>query len=81
MSDTDLSPTPGTPQTATKAIVATVLAVVGAFLTAWIADDGGASGQEILTWAVSALITAGVVGGGTFQVKNRAKFRARSDAR
>lgn len=81
MSDTDLSPAPGTPQTPTKALVATVLTVVGAFLTAWIADDGGANFQEVLTWAISALVTGGVVGAGTFQVKNRAKFRSNSVTR
>jgi predicted benzoate:H+ symporter BenE len=67
------SATPGTPQTPTKALVATVLTAVTVFVSAWIADDNGASTQEILSWIISALVSAGVVGYPTYQVKNRAK--------
>lgn len=69
----DTSPAPGTPQTATKALVATVLTAVTVFVSAWIADDNGTSTQEVLSWIVSALVAAGVVGYPTYQVKNRAK--------
>jgi hypothetical protein len=61
MSDTN-SPTPGTPQTATKALVATILTAVTVFVSAWLADDNGASASEVFNWALSALVSAGIVG-------------------
>lgn len=77
----DVTPAPGTPQTATKAMVGTVLTFVTVVVSAWLADDNGASGQEVLSWVVSGLVACGLVGGAVFQVPNKAKFRARNDAR
>jgi hypothetical protein len=74
---TEYSAAPGTPQSPTKAIAATVLAFVTIFVSAWIADDNGATGQEILTWIISAVIGSGITGGATYQVKNKAKVLTR----
>lgn len=71
----DVTPAPGTPQTATKALVGTVLTFLTVVAGAWIADDGGVSGQEVLTWIVSGLVACGLVGGAVFQVPNKAKAR------
>lgn len=69
----NLSAAPGVPQTSTKAVVATVLAFLTILVSAWIADDGGASGQEILSWVISAVLGSGLTGGLTYQAKNVAK--------
>lgn len=71
--DNNLSPAPGVPQTPYKAYAATVLAFVTIVVSAWIADDNGASGKEVLGWIVSALVGSGLTGVTTFQVKNKAK--------
>ena len=77
MSDYNDSPAPGVPQTATKAMVGTVLTFVTVVVSAWLADDNGASAQEVLSWVVSGLVACGLVGGAVFQVKNKAKSRVR----
>lgn len=71
--DNNLSAAPGVPQTPTKAVVATVLAFLTILVSAWIADDNGASGQEILSWVISALVGSGLTGGATYQAKNKRK--------
>jgi hypothetical protein len=71
--NSNLSPAPGTPQTPHKAVAAAVLAFLTILVSAWIADDNGASGQEILGWIVEAVIGSGLTGGVTFQVKNKPK--------
>jgi high-affinity Fe2+/Pb2+ permease len=81
MSDTDLSATPGTPQTPAKAMAGTILTLVSTFVLAWIADDNGVNSQDVIGWVVSALVAAGLVGGTVFQVKNRAKYRSNSNLR
>ena len=65
------SPNPGTPQTGTKAYVATALSGLVIFLGAWIADDGGVTGKEVASWVVMALVGSGVIGGATYRTKNK----------
>jgi len=67
----NVSPAPGTPQTKTKAMVATALSFVTIVAAAWIADDGGVSGQEIIAWVVSGLVGSGLTGVATSQVPNK----------
>jgi hypothetical protein len=69
----DLSPAPGTPQTSYKAYAATVLAFVSIVVGAWINDDGGVTGQEVLAWLVSAAVGSGLTGAVTHTVKNKPK--------
>lgn len=66
------SAAPGTPQTKTKAAVATGLSFVTIVAAAWIADDGGVTGKEIVAWVVSGLIGSGLTGAATATVRNRA---------
>lgn len=68
-----LSPAPGTPQTPYKAYASTALTLVVAFALIWIADDGAFTSKEMASAAVQSLIGAGLVGGTTFAVKNKAK--------
>jgi hypothetical protein len=65
------SPAPGTPQTKAKAVAATGLAFVTIVVSAWIADDGGVTGKEIVAWVVSGLIGSGLTGGVTAAVRNK----------
>lgn len=67
------SPAPGTPQTGYKAYVATALTVVVSFVMWWVADEDPFTAKEAAEGAVGALIAGGLVGGGTFVVKNKAK--------
>lgn len=69
----NLSPTPGVPQTPTKAYAATALAFIVVVVSSWIADDGGVTAKEIVSWLVSAAIGAGLTGGVTYGVRNKAK--------
>lgn len=69
------SPAPGTPQTAYKAYAATALAFVTILVSAWIADDNGVTGQDVLGWVVAAVVGSGLTGGATFTVKNKALAR------
>lgn len=75
----NLSPAPGTPQTATKAVVAAVLSFLGAFLVALIAAVGGRTDLDTLKadqWVaivVGAAVTAAATYGGTYQAKNKAR--------
>lgn len=74
---TDYSAAPGTPQTSTKAVAATVLAFLTIVVSAWISDDNGTSTKEIISWIVMGLIGSGLTGGATYQVKNKAKALVR----
>ena len=67
------SPAPGTPQTATKAYVATALAFVTSFITFWIADVDPFTAKEVAQGLVLAAIGSGITGGTTLVVRNRAK--------
>ncbi len=72
MSDTtnENSPAPGTPQSPTKAYFATALTFLTIVVSAWIADDDGTTGKEIMTWVLSALVGSGLTGAVTYKVKN-----------
>lgn len=70
---TDYSPAPGTPQTSTKAIAATVLTFITAFAGIWIADVDPFTSKEFVGALVTAAIGAGITGGVTRQVKNSRK--------
>lgn len=74
-SDHDYSPTPGTPQTSTKAYVAAALSFVAAFVTYWIADVDPFTSKEVGEAALTAAIAAGIIGGSTHTIKNKAKSR------
>lgn len=75
----NLSPAPGTPQTATKAVVAAVLSFLGAFLVALIAAVSGRTDLDTLKadqWVaivIGAAVTAVATYGGTYQAKNKAR--------
>lgn len=67
----DNSPAPGTPQTGTKAYVATVLAFLVLFVGQWIADTDPVTAKEVAAWLVYALIGSGLTGGATYITKNK----------
>jgi hypothetical protein len=75
----NLSPAPGTPQTATKAVVAAVLSFLGAFFVALITAVSGRTDLDTLKtdqWVailVGAVLTAGATYGGTYKTKNAVK--------
>ncbi len=71
----DLSPAPGTPQSPTKAIVATVLAAAAAFVTYWVGDPGSFTAKDAGEAALAALFASGLVGGSTYAAKNTARVR------
>lgn len=73
MSMSNLSPAPGTPQTPTKAYVATALAFLVVVAGLWINDDGGTTSKEIVSWIISGLIACGLTGGATYAVSNKPK--------
>lgn len=73
MSNTTNSAAPGTPQTALKAQVATALTAVVSFVGVWIADTDPFTAKEAAAAGITALVAAGLVGGGTYAAKNRAK--------
>jgi uncharacterized membrane protein YedE/YeeE len=67
----NLSPAPGTPQTGTKAYLATGLTVVVAFVLLWVADKDPFTAKEAASAAVQALIGGGVVGVPTYLARNK----------
>lgn len=69
---THLSPTPGTPQTPTKAVVSAALTFVAAFVTYWIADVDPFTAKEMGEAALTGAVASGIIGGGTYAVKNKA---------
>lgn len=68
----NLSPAPGTPQTGTKAYVATAATVVVAFVLVWVADEDPFTAKEAASAAVQALIAGGLVGIPTYAARNKA---------
>lgn len=71
MSNTEPSPAPGTPQTKTKAYVATAITAVTAFVLYWVADEDPFTAKEAAQGAVGALIAAGLVGVPTAVIPNK----------
>ncbi len=70
----DVSPAPGTPQSATKAYIATGLAFLGVFLTALLAewtDTDPLSARDFVVALAAGVVSGGVTGGVTYQVANR----------
>lgn len=67
------SPAPGTPQTGTKAVVATAVSFVCAFVALWVADTGHFTPKEIAADIVASAIASGLTGGAAFVVKNKPK--------
>lgn len=67
----NLSPAPGTPQTPTKAFVSGALTFAAAFVSYWIADKDPFTAKEIGEAVLISAVASGVIGGGTFAVKNR----------
>lgn len=53
-----------------KAYGATILAFVTVLVSAWINDDNGVTGQEVLNWVISAVVASGLTGATTYAVKN-----------
>ena len=66
------SPAPGTPQTGTKAMVATGVAFLVIFVGSWIADTDPVTGKEVAQWIITALIGSGLTGGATYRTRNKA---------
>lgn len=71
--DNENSPAPGTPQTATKAYVATAISFVTTFVGVWVADTDPFTAKEVAQGLVTAAVASGLTGGATFVVKNRTK--------
>lgn len=71
----NLSPAPGTPQTATKAWVAGAIGVALAAL--WVFQpavaEGNVDGGTWLNAIIAALVSFGALFGGTYATSNRAK--------
>lgn len=68
------SPAPGTPQTPTKAYWALIVSFVGAFGTSLLAqwtDTDPLQARDFVVALVFALVTGGLTGGVTYQVRNR----------
>lgn len=66
-----LSPTPGVDQTADKAYVVTAVALVVFVALLWIADTGGVTAKEFVSWVVQAIIASGLLGGAAWLTPNR----------
>lgn len=66
------SAAPGTPQTPNKAIWSTATTVGALFVGAWISDEDPFTLKEAAGAALGALAGGGVIGYGTYKVKNRA---------
>lgn len=58
-----------------KAYASTALAGIVAFAYHWIADTDPYTAKEAAEGAIAALISAGLVGGGTFAVRNPKRSR------
>lgn len=71
--DPNPSPAPGTPQSGTKAYLATALTVLTVFASIWISDDDPFTKKEVVQALITGLISGGVVGVPTYAVRNRAK--------
>ena len=67
------SPAPGTPQTPYKAYVSAALSFVYAFVAYWIADVEPFTAKEAGEAALSGAVAAGLIGSGTYAVKNKPK--------
>lgn len=70
----DITPAPGTPQTNHKAYVATAMSFLGVFLTALLAewtDTDPLSARDFVVALAAGVVSGGVTGGLTWQVKNR----------
>jgi hypothetical protein len=65
------SPDPGVPQTPTKAYAATGLAFVAGFVAFWIGDKDPFTSKDIGEAALTAAMSAGIIGGATYKVKNK----------
>jgi hypothetical protein len=63
---TNMSPAPGTPQTADKAKAAGVISAVGTgvatFVGIWVADTDPFTAKEIAAALVASVVTSGVLG-------------------
>lgn len=64
------SPAPGTPQTGTKAYVASAISFLAIFVGIWVADVDPFTGKEVAAAIVTALIGSGITGGTAYAVKN-----------
>lgn len=71
MSNAENSPAPGTPQTKTKAYVATALTVGVAFVLQWVADSDPFTAKEAAEAAVTSLVAGGLVGVPTAIIRNK----------
>lgn len=67
------SPAPGTPQTGTKAYLATALSAAAVFVAIWIKDTDPFTAKEAAEAALTGLVASGVVGIPTYVVRNKAK--------
>ena len=67
------SPEPGTPQTPTKAYVATALTFITTFAGVWIADTDPFTAKEVAGGLITAAIASGITGGATYAIRNKAK--------
>lgn len=67
------SPTPGTPQTATKSWVATALTFAATFGMFYVGDDDPFTRKEMVEGLISAGVLSGVIGGLTWAVPNKRK--------
>lgn len=67
------SPAPGTPQTPTKAWVATGLSFVAGVVGFWIADEDPFTAKEVAQACLTSGISCGIIGVGTWAVPNKRK--------
>lgn len=66
----DLNPLADDPKRPYKAYVASALSFVAAFVAYWIADKDPFTAKEMGEAAVTGAVSAGLIGGGTFAVRN-----------
>lgn len=67
------TPAPGTPQTGTKAYVATALTFITTFVGVWIADTDPFTAKEVAGALVTAAVASGITGGATYVTANRVR--------
>jgi Flp pilus assembly pilin Flp len=60
-----------------KAYISAVLTLVAVVVYSWITDTRGTTAKEFGEWVLAGLVASGLVGGGTFAVKNPLKVRRR----